>query len=179
MNKVDIQVMDLLEYLRDTIEGASKVPITGKVVIDRREVLEAIDEIINYLPDEVKKAQWVISEKERILGEAKFENESVRQETIELMKKRIENHDLVKEAELKGQEIIARAQRQAKTIRLGSREYADEVLSQLQQEIEEKTKQFLVHMKNNMEHFAIHLTEDLNKTATDIRENIKELREQK
>ncbi|WP_300346386.1 ATPase [Clostridium sp.] len=175
MNR-DSGVMDLLDYLRSNIENASKVPITGKVVVDRKEVLELIDEITNCLPDEIKKAQWVLSEKERILAEARKENESVKQETYDMMQKRIDNHNIVKEAELRAQEIIANAQRQAKTIRLGSREYADEVLSQLENEIANKREIFLDHMKNNMEKFAMGFTEDLDKTTYEIRSNIKELR---
>ncbi|MGG5462350.1 ATPase [Clostridium sp. B9] len=173
---MDSEVMDTLDYLRDTVEGASKVPITGKVVVDRKEILELIDRIANCLPDEIKKSQWVLSEKERILAEARKENENVKHETYEMMKKRVENHNIVKEAELRAQEIIANAQRQAKTIRLGSREYADEVLSQLENEIQERREVFLNHMKNNMEKFAMDFTEDLDKTTFEIRSNIKELR---
>ena len=173
---MESQVIVILDYLRDIVEGASKVPIKGKVVVDRKEVLELLDQVINCLPDEIKKAQWVLGEKERILAEARKENESVKQETYEMMKKWIENHNIVKEAELRAQEIIANAQRQAKTIRLGSREYADEILSQLENEITNKREEFLNHMKNNMEKFAIDFTEDLDKATGEIRNNIKELR---
>lgn len=173
---MESQVIEILDYLRDIVEGASKVHITGKIVVDRKEVLELLDQVINCLPDEIKKAQWVLGEKERILAEARKENESVKQETYEMMKKRIENHNIVKEAELRAQEIIANAQRQAKTIRLGSREYADEILSQLENEITNKREEFLNHMKNNMEKFAIDFTEDLDKATGEIRSNIKELR---
>lgn len=168
--------MELLEYLADMVESGSKLPITGKVMVDKKEMLTTIEETMNRLPADIKKAEWVINEKERILAEARKENESVRQETIEIMRKRVENHNVVKEAEIKAQEIIALAQRQAKTIMVGSKEYADEILSQLEREIESKNKEFLMHMKKNMEQFAMQLTDDLNKTALDIRENIKELR---
>ncbi len=88
---MESQVIEILDYLRDIVEGASKVPITGKVVVDRKEVLELLDQVINCLPDEIKKAQWVLGEKERILAEARKEkkNESVKQETYEMMKKEL------------------------------------------------------------------------------------------
>ena len=82
---MESQVIGILDYLRDIVEGASKVPITGKVVVDRKEVLELLDQVINCLPDEIKKAQWVLGEKERILAEARKENESVKQETYEMI----------------------------------------------------------------------------------------------
>ena len=71
MEKVELSVIELLEYLQDMVENSPKMPITGKTIIDKKEFDEVIDQIINYLPDQFKKAQWVVSEKERILEEAK------------------------------------------------------------------------------------------------------------
>ena len=45
------------------VESSPKVPMTGKIIIDKKEFIEVIDQIINYLPDQFKKAQWVMNEK--------------------------------------------------------------------------------------------------------------------
>ena len=52
--------MELLEYLEEILENAPKVPITGKAMIDTKEFEEVIEQIRNYLPDELKKAKWVM-----------------------------------------------------------------------------------------------------------------------
>ena len=70
IRNVDVNIVELLEYLQDLIENSPKVPISGKTMVDRKEVLDVIDQIINYLPDQFKKAQWVMNERERILSEA-------------------------------------------------------------------------------------------------------------
>lgn len=171
-----MDVMELLEYLQEIVETASKVPITGKIVLDKKEMLDVIDQIINYLPDEFKKAQWVLNEKERILAEAREEYENVRKQTMEMLKKQVENHDITKEAQIRGQEIIASAQRDAKAIRLGARDYADEILCQLDKEIEEKSNETLENVKKDVEVFMQSLSKDMNGTCSVIRENIKELR---
>ena len=173
---MEVNVIELLEYLQDIVESAAKVPITGKVVIDKKEVLEVVDQVINYLPDEFKKAQWVMTERERILGEAQKEYESVKKQTMDLLKKQVENHDIVKEANLRAQEIIASAQREAKAIRIGARDYADEILSQLEKEIDVKTNEILTIIKNNVEALATNMNNDMSKASATIRENIKELR---
>ena len=136
MEKVDVNIIELLEYLQDEVDNAAKVPMSGKVMIDKREILEIVDQVINYLPDQLKKAEWIMNEKERILNEAKKEYDSVKKETASMMRKNIENHNIVKEAKIRAEEIIASAQRDAKAIRLGSRDYSDEILSQLDKEIE-------------------------------------------
>ena len=78
MDKMDVNIIELLEYLQDLVENSPKVPMSGKVMIDKKEIIEVVDQIINYLPDQFKKAEWVMNERERILDEAKKEYDSVR-----------------------------------------------------------------------------------------------------
>ena len=52
---IDVNIVELLEYLQDLIDNSPKVPISGKTMIDRKEFMDVIDQIINYLPDEFKK----------------------------------------------------------------------------------------------------------------------------
>ena len=85
MEKVELNVIELLEYLQDMVESSPKMPITGKTIIDKKEFNEVIDQIINYLPDQFKKAQWVVNEKDRILQEAQKEFDNVKKETVEIM----------------------------------------------------------------------------------------------
>ena len=176
MNKVELNVMELLEYLEEILENAPKVPITGKAMIDTKEFEEVIEQIRNYLPDELKKAKWVMGEKDRILGDAQKEYQNVKKETMEMMRQNIENHDMVKEAKLRANEIIALAQRDAKAIRIGSREYSTEILSQLDKEIEEKKLQLIQSMQDSFEKAAKEIDEKMTKSSDTIKENINELR---
>ena len=176
MNKVELNVMELLEYLEEILENAPKVPITGKAMIDTKEFEEVIEQIRNYLPDELKKAKWVMGEKDRILEDAQKEYQNVKKETMEMMRQNIENHDMVKEAKLRANEIIALAQIDAKAIRIGSREYSTEILSQLDKEIEEKKLQLIQSMQDSFEKTAKEIDEKITKSSDTIKENINELR---
>lgn len=178
-NKIDVNVVELLEYLQDLIENSPKVPISGKTMIDRKEVLEVIDQVINYLPDQFKKAQWVMNERERILSEAKTEYDSVKQEIIEVKKKNVENHDIVKEAKIRAQEIISAAQRDSKAIRLGSRDYSDEILTALDGELELKKVELIKSLQASFESVANELDKDFTGISSTIKSNIKELRDMK
>lgn len=179
MDNSEVNVIELLEYLQDMVENASKVPVTGKVIVDKKEVIEVIEQIINYLPDQFKKAQWVMNERERILGEAQKEYETIKAETMEMLRKNIETHDVVKEAKVRAQEIVQAAQRDSKQMRLGARDYADEILSQLEREVEIKRVELLDQIKENVESFGVALNDTLSSTGTTIKHNIKELRNMK
>ena len=176
MEKLEQSVIELLEYLQDMVENSPKVPITGKAIIDTKEFDEVIDQINNYLPDQLKKAQWVVSEKERILEEAKKEYDMAQKETFEMMKQSLENHDIVREAKIRAQEIIAQAQRDAKAIRIGSRDYSHDILMQLDIEIEKNKAELIKSMQASFEKVAKDIDENLSKTGSRIKENIAELK---
>lgn len=174
-----MDVIKLLEYLQEIIESSAKVPVTGKILIDKKEITDVVDEIINSLPDEFRKAEWLVSEKERILGEAMQEAELIKKEQFDVLKRQIENHNIVKEAQVKAQEIINSAQRDAKLMRLGARDYADEILSEVQTEIDTKGKAMVENVQKEVESFVQSLSEEVASTSNTIRGNIKELRDMK
>ena len=179
MEKVDVNIIELLEYLQDVVDNSPKVPMSGKVMLDKREILEVVDQIINYLPDQLKKAEWIMNEKERILNEAKKEYDSVKKETANMMRKNIENHNIVKEAKVRAEEIIDSPQRDAKAIRLGSRDYSDEILSQLDKEVELQKMKLITGLQANFENAANEIDKTLNNVGFVIKENVKELRSMK
>lgn len=176
MNKLELNIIDLLEYLQDMLDSSAKMPITGKVMVDKKEFNEVIDQIINYLPDQLKKAEWVMGEKDRILSEAQKEFETARKEAAQMMKQTVENHDIVKEAKMRANEIIALAQKDAKAIRVGSREYSNEILQELDKEIENKKIELITSMQDAFEKVAKDIDEKLSGAGDIIKENIAELR---
>lgn len=176
MNKLELNIIDLLEYLQEMLDGSAKMPITGKVMVDKKEFNEVIDQVINYLPEQLKRAEWVMSEKDRILSEAQKEFENARKESAELKKHNVENHDLVREAKQRANEIIALAQRDAKAIRVGSRDYSNEILIELDKEIENKKAELITALQESFENVAKGIDEKLSDAGSVIKENIAELR---
>lgn len=172
----DVSVLELLEFLQDTIDRAPKVPMSGKVMLDRREIHDTIDEIINYFPEEFKKARWINDEKDRILSEAKRDLESMKEQTEMIKRQNIENHDIVQDAKLRAQEILGAAKREAKTIRIGSRDYSDEVLTDLDKELEKKKVELIKSLQASFERAAMEIDDNLSGACSTIKENIKELR---
>ncbi|MBP2031621.1 cell division septum initiation protein DivIVA [Clostridium algifaecis] len=174
-----METMKLLEYLEEIIETSAKVPMTGKVMVSKKEILEVISKIVNCLPGELKKAQWVVDEKERILNEAISEAESMKKENLSILRRQIENHDITREADKRAAEIISSAKKNAKAIRMGARDYADDILHQLDMEIERKSKQMISDLKVQLQQFVDDLEGGIHLNTDSIKENINELRNMK
>lgn len=80
---------------------------------------------------------------------------------------------------MRAQEIISSAQKNAKAIRLGARDYADEMLNQLDGEITDKSNEFLTNLKLEFQKTLNDLEGKIDLKTDSIRENIKELRDMK
>lgn len=171
-----MEVMLLLDALEDILEKAPNLPLSSKSVINKEELQEIIKDIRIKLPDEIKQAQWIKAERQKILIEAKKEAENLRRDCedkmvkikeerkkvlaeaekeAEILKKEadkkiqdlIDESDIVKKANEQAKEIIIAAQIDAKKIRLGSKAYADELLA----ELEKHATNIMDTIKNNRE----------------------------
>ncbi|MGL4874729.1 MAG: ATPase [Clostridium sp.] len=174
--KKETGVLELLEFLQETIDKASKVPMSGKVMVDRREMHDTIDEIINYFPSQFKKARWVEDNKEKIINDARKQGAEIKAEAEKIKREGVENHDLVRAAKLRAGEIVGAAQREAKAIRIGSREYSEGVLSDLEKEIERKRIELIKSLQISFERAASEIDDNLVGACGTIKENVKELK---
>lgn len=130
-----MSVLKLLEELEDIIENGSSIPFAQKVLVDKREMLEIIKDIRIHLPDEVKQAQWIREERQRILAEAQQEADTVLEEANGHILSMIDQSEITKQANSRAEEIIAHAQNSAKEMRLGAKDYVDSLLESVQENL--------------------------------------------
>ncbi len=131
-----MELLKLIEELEDLIEESSSIPFGNKVFVDKRQVLEIIKEIRLQLPDEIKQAEWINTERQRILAEAQQEADHIIENTKSYIQEQVECSEIVKEAQKQAEKIIQQSQSTAKEIRLGAKEYADEMLKKIQGNLE-------------------------------------------
>lgn len=128
-----MEILSILETLEDYIENCPTIPIVGKCLSDKEEVLELIKEIRIKLPDDIKQAKWVKEERQRILMEAQKEANNVVKEAENTIASLVDEHEITKKAYEQANEIIANAQKNARDIRLGTRDYADNILNKVEE----------------------------------------------
>ena len=76
--------LELMKHLRTLIERGSRIPLSGKVLIDADKCLMILDELDGNLPDAIQYGMQMYSEKDRILGTAS--NEAISRVTSAEMK---------------------------------------------------------------------------------------------
>lgn len=152
--KIDLEIMDLFQELEELVENAPVKGITRKAIsIEKDQILGIIDDIKSLIPEEVNQAIWINKERQRIITEAKAEAEQIiRQANQEAEIKAqegekfeenlkqqfddiVESNEVVIRAKQRAEEIIGRAEAYAVEIREGSIEYAEDVISAVEQSL--------------------------------------------
>jgi hypothetical protein len=127
-----MEILSILETLEDLVEKSVTVPFSGKCLVDKEEILEIVKEVRLKLPDDIKQAKWVKEERQRILLEAQKEANGIIKDAEGKIAALVDEHEITKKAYEQANEIISSAQKNAREIRLGTRDYADSVLNKVE-----------------------------------------------
>ncbi len=138
-----MKVLALIEQLEDLIENASTVPLTGKVMVSREEVIAILRDIRLVMPDEMKQAQWITDARNKILDDADAEASRLQRlsekqandliaQTHSRVEKMVQKDEITKIAEQNAGQIVAQAEKNAAQIRQAAYRYADEIMQKLE-----------------------------------------------
>lgn len=131
-----MDVLKIVDELEELVESGSKIPLTGKVILDIDTLLEYIDKIRTILPDELRQAKWVSKEKDRMLKEAQEEADRMLEQARQQLKRTANESEITKQATSIAEGIVSKAKSDAKEMKIGATSYADDILKQLEGNLE-------------------------------------------
>jgi len=106
-----------LTRLRELILSARAMPMSASCVINRGEVLSAIDEVIDNLPDEISDAQRVIDRSQAKIAEGEAESERLVAKARDEAARLALESEIMRVAEEKAAAIRAEAEAEAEALR--------------------------------------------------------------
>jgi vacuolar-type H+-ATPase subunit H len=130
-----MDILYLLERLEEALTGP-RIPMTNKTLVDDEECLAIIDQIRLSLPNEIRQARKVNSEREAVIGEAQARAEQLLRSAEADAHERAKDHQIVREAQAQADQTIAQAQRQADDIRREAEVYAFRVFQDLDRRLD-------------------------------------------
>lgn len=144
MSRIEQLISEIEEYL----DGCKFQPFSNtKIIVDKEQLEEFLSELRLKTPDEVKKYQKIINNKDAIINEAKEQADQILNAAQAQTEKLMNEHEimqrayasaneLIEQASAKAQSILDNAIEDANNIRTGAVSYTDEMLSKLQYIIE-------------------------------------------
>ena len=131
-----MEIMEIIDMMEETIDKATTVPLSGKIVVDKEDLLDYIQEMRLVFPDEVKEAKWVKEERERILAEAQTRSETMIKNAEEKVVQMIDEHEITKQAVDQANQMVNEAQTKAMEIKTDCDQYADDILNDLEKRLD-------------------------------------------
>jgi hypothetical protein len=118
-----MDILELIDRLEDLFNESHSVPFTHSVIVDEDRMLDIIDQMRVSIPDEIKKSQQIINQKERFLAQAQDEASRITSLARERSAKAITQEEIVLEAQKRAQEIVAQAELERQKIQQETDDY--------------------------------------------------------
>ena len=136
-----MDILQLIDRLEELFNESKNIPLTRNVMVDEDRMLDIIDQMRIAIPEEVKKAQQLLGQRDRVLAQAQEEAnrtlEIARQKADQLVAKDVVAQEASRRAEL----ILAQARTDAENVRIDADDYVLDSLTQLQAELERISNQ--------------------------------------
>jgi cell division septum initiation protein DivIVA len=130
-----MDILHLVDRLEELFNESRPIPLTRSVLVDEDRVLEIIDQMRISIPDEVKKAQQILAQRDRVMAQAQEEANR----TLTLAKRQGEDSlakdSIVRAAHERAEQILDQARAEVETMRQEADEYTVEALSTLEDEL--------------------------------------------
>jgi cell division septum initiation protein DivIVA len=136
-----MDILHLVDRLEELFNESKPIPLTHSVVVDEDRMLEIIDQMRISIPDEVKNAQQIIAQRDRVLAQAQEEANR----TVKLAKNKgddiVARDAIVEAAQIRADQLLTQARAEAEVIRSEADDYIIDSLTALEAELDRLTAQ--------------------------------------
>lgn len=164
------RIEQLIEDIYEFVESCRMQPLSStKVIVPKDELYDLLDELRLRTPDEIKRYQKIISNRDAIIADAEEKAETILRQTREKAKDLLNEHEIMQQAFYQANEMVTQASEEADRlrndaseeaaqIRTGALVYSNDVLSDVEVVLANaydaavsKYDGFIGTLKNNLE----------------------------
>ncbi len=136
-----MDIMHLIDRLEEILNESRQLPFTHNIIVDEERVFELIDQMRIVIPEEVKKAQQILAQKDRILAQAQEEANRTLAIAKEKRDQMVEREAIVQAAQARAEQIIAEARNEQEITRQEADAYVLDTLRKLEMELDRSLTQ--------------------------------------
>jgi cell division septum initiation protein DivIVA len=133
-----MDILHLVDRLEDLFNDSRPILpwITHSVLVDEDRMLDLIDQMRVSIPEEVKKAQQILVQRDRILAQAQEESNRILSLAREKSDQMAEKDLITQAAQARADQIVAQARAESEATRRDADEYVLETLTNMEIELE-------------------------------------------
>lgn len=138
------RIEQLIEDIYEFVESCRMQPLSStKVIVPKDELYDLLDELRLRTPDEIKRYQKIIANRDAIIADAEEKAEAILKQSRDKAKEILNDHEIMQQAYYQANEMIMQASEEADRlrreaaleadqIRTGALAYSSDVLSEVE-----------------------------------------------
>mgnify|MGYP004615850101 FL=1 len=139
------RIEQIIEEIEEYVDSCKFQPLSStKIVVNKEELEELLRELRMKTPDEIKRYQKIISNKDAILADAQTKADALIADATERQQQMVEESEVMREARNQSQQLLDQSRQQAQqildsatedanNIRMSAISYTDDMLANLEQ----------------------------------------------
>ncbi len=136
-----MDILHLVDRLEELFNESRPIPLTKNVIVDEDRILDLIDQMRVTIPDEVKRSQQILAQKDRILAQAEEKANRITALAQEKGEQLLQQSSLVQAAQIEAEEIKSKSRADAERARRDADKYVIDALVRLEYELEKLLNQ--------------------------------------
>lgn len=109
-----MEILDLIDSLEELVVQSRRLPVGGNLVIDRKRMLDVVDQLRLAVPSDLREAAQIIEGRDRVLQDAYDSARLTVSRAEEERARRLEENGLMREAQERSQAMLRDAEARAR-----------------------------------------------------------------
>ena len=136
-----MDILHLVDRLEELLNQSRPLWFTHNVIVDEDRMLDIIDQMRVAVPDEVKKSQQILVQRDRLMAQAQEEANRTIAIAREKSDQLLERDAIVQQAQARADQIVVQARAEAEQTKQEADYYVIETLTRLEMELDRSLTQ--------------------------------------
>ena len=122
----------LIRRVIEIMESARPLPLSSSVRVEPAEVLELLDDAVARMPEEIRKARWLLKERNEFLSKVHAEGDLILDEARTRAARMVERQEIVRQARITAAQTTQEAEDGARRRRHEAEDWCDRHLAKFE-----------------------------------------------
>lgn len=141
-----MDILKLVDRLEEILNQSRPIPFTKNVIVDEDTLLDLIDQMRVVIPDEIRKAEQILAQRDRLLAQAQEEANRTLAIAREKSDQMLERDALVQAAQSRADQVNVQMRDDIEKERREADEYVLQTLTRLEVELD----RYLTQVRNGI-----------------------------
>lgn len=119
----------LIRQALDAVVSARAMPLSASVLVAREDMVELLQGAIDRLPDELRRARWLLRERDEFIAQRKREADGLLEDVRAQAERMVQRTEIVRQANQVAQRILDDAREEARRLRHEAEDFCDQKLA--------------------------------------------------